>query len=358
VLGYSMFVDALRGASRQRSWLEIGLSSSIAIVCLWFGYVLGIMAGLVVACIIFAFSYGRVGVVWRHATRASFSGGVERPPDIERLLRSEGNAIQLYSLAGYLFFGSSESLFETIRHTVDRHGARPIRFIAIDFTSVTGMDSSAVNTFRKLRNYCGKRAIDLVLCGSSPADSVSFEQNVLDGKKGRHRLFSDLVEALEWCEELLLASLDRVPREPESLQAWLENELGELNAGRLVVKYFERIEYEPGARIYRQGDPSDTIDLIVSGTVSISIADAAGTSRRVRRATQRTVVGEMGFFRGLSRSASIHADSRTIIYRIDRERLEELRVHEPDLFQAFLLFVVRTLSDRLQLAHGEMSQLR
>src|SRR5262249_40667296 len=95
-LGYIMLTDALKGALSQKSWPEFTLAIAIALVCEHFGYVVGIIAGFVCACLIFAFSYGRIGVVRHQLTRASFSGGVERAPNVERLLRDEGEAVQVY----------------------------------------------------------------------------------------------------------------------------------------------------------------------------------------------------------------------------------------------------------------------
>jgi MFS superfamily sulfate permease-like transporter len=154
VMGYTMLTDALKGAIRQKSWTELILALAIAMICLRFGFIIGVLAGFICSCLIFALSYGRIGVVRRHLTRASFSGDVERAPEIERHLRLEGDAIHIYWLSGYIFFGSSEGLFERVRQTINRAAAKPPRYIVLDLAGASGMDSSAIaSKLRRGRRY-------------------------------------------------------------------------------------------------------------------------------------------------------------------------------------------------------------
>ena len=55
-----------------------------------------------------------------HLTRAQFASYVSRSPEASRHLAETGDAIQLYRLSGYIFFGSSEGVFERIRNDIGR----------------------------------------------------------------------------------------------------------------------------------------------------------------------------------------------------------------------------------------------
>ena len=48
-----------------------------------------------------------------------------------------GDAIQLYWLSGYIFFGSSEGVFERIRSDIAALPARRIAYVILDFRMVT-----------------------------------------------------------------------------------------------------------------------------------------------------------------------------------------------------------------------------
>jgi len=65
----------------------------------------------------------------------------------------------------------------------------------------------------------------------------------------------------------------------------------------------------------------------------------------------RTVLGEIGFYTGDPRSASLVAESRTRIYRLSREGYERLVREHPEAMQALATFVIRVLAGRLQIAN-------
>ena len=359
LLGYTMLTDALKGAFNQKSLLEFALAVAIALVCVRLGYIAGVVAGFVCACLIFAFSYGRIGVVRRHLTRASFSGDVERAPETERLLRQEGDAIQIYWLSGYIFFGSSEGLFERVRHAIETGGSKPVRHIVLDVAGVTGIDSSAVVSLVKLRNFSDKRGVTIVYAGLAGALQAVLEHAGLFGKDRRHRAFSSRNEALDWCEEQLLGVLSAQPQAftAADFAHWLARELGGDVGPELPLVYFERKEYKDDHILYRQGDPADTIDFVASGTLAVSVDDGRGGTRRIRRSARQTVLGEMGFFRDSRRAATVSAEGAALIYTLSRSNLERMRHERPALYEAFLRFIIRTLSDRLELAHKELAAL-
>ncbi len=72
-LGYTFIVDALWRSCAQRAWSDLLLALAIMGVCVQFGYIFGVLAGIVAACLLFATSYARTGVIRRHLTRAQFS---------------------------------------------------------------------------------------------------------------------------------------------------------------------------------------------------------------------------------------------------------------------------------------------
>ena len=172
-LAYSFIFDAFRRPYQLRAWFDLGLTIIIAIICLQYGYLTGVLAGLVCACMIFTVSYARLGAVRRHATRAQVPSHVVRPREATAYLRQNGDAIQLYWLSGYIFFGSSEGLFERIQADLS---PRKVSYVLLDFSHVSGSDSSAVLSLGKLRSFCARQGAKLVFCSLSAASHKVLER--------------------------------------------------------------------------------------------------------------------------------------------------------------------------------------
>ena len=358
--GLAIAFDALARIVRQRSAPEIALALAITLICVRFGYDKGIVAGFVGACLMFAFSYGRIGVVRRHATRASLIGGVERSADSETLLRTHGEAIHLYILSGYLFFGSAETVFEQIRSTVHAQANPPVQFVIIDCLGVTGIDSSAASTLKKLDVLAGRRNFSVAFTNVSAGLTRR-----LRGNGTRVHLFADNIAALSWCEVLLLAQVApafgdeaQAGHPPTDVSRWLSKALGCDVGADVIAKYFEQKNVAAGVTLYRQGEVADTVDFICSGCLVVQVLHANGGERARRLLTQRTVVGEMGFFRNAGRSASISTQAETVIFTLTTLSMERLQREEPALYEALLVFFIRTLADRVERADGEISALQ
>lgn len=119
----------------------------------------------------------------------------------------------------------------------------------------------------------------------------------------------------------------------------------------------ERQELNNGEFLFHQGEPSDSIVLQASGCVAVTIIDEHGRQIRLRRMTGHTVVGEMGFYRGVARTASVIAEAPTVTYRLTREALDKMQAEDPAAAAALHKLIIRLLSDRLEFANREISAL-
>ena len=70
-----------------------------------------------------------------------------------------------------------------------------------------------------------------------------------------------------------------------------------------------------------------------------------------------TVVGEMGFYRGVPRTASVIAEGPTVIYRLTRKAFDRMQEEDPAAAAALHKLIIRLLSDRLEFANREISAL-
>lgn len=347
-LGYTFFIDALSKPFSQRAWFDFSMSILIMAVCVKYGYLIGVLAGLMCACLFFAVSCARLGVVRRHLSRAKFASYVTRSTEASRHLTEMGEAIQLYWLSGYVFFGSSEGVFERVRRDILALAPQRVSEVILDFGMVSGIDSSATASLGKLRNFCQRNGTALIYASPSPAVQVALERSGLCSTKVPHTVFADFNQALAWCEGQLLAKATlNDDAGTAEFEPWLQQQLGEQARASDLMAFLDRRQVDESQVIYRQGEPADNVDFVAAGNLVVDITKATGETLRVRRITTHTVVGEMGFFRQAARSATVSSDGPVTLFSMNRANFERLRRERPDLAVAFDDFILRVLSDRI-----------
>ena len=355
-LGVAILVE-LWEAPAQSSWMEWALTGAITLVIINFGYSMGVVLGVIGACLMFALSYSRIGVIRRHLTRQDFSSNVERAPEQTRLLRDEGERLHVFWLSGFIFFGSSNGLFERIRGAIDAQDEKPVGYVVLDFSAVPGLDTSAVLSLIKLRNYCNENGVTLVFSGLDEAMSTGFQRAGFFASGQPHQTFASRNEAVEWCEDMLLMFHEVGDASAHSFESWLTEELGGAADLSRILPYLERHELEVGDALFRQGEPPDSVELLASGCVAITIQDEEGRPIRLRRMMGYTVVGEMGFYRQVPRTASVIAEEPSVVYRLTRASFDKMQAQDPAAASVFHKLIIRLLSDRLEFANREISAL-
>ncbi|AMN42849.1 SLC26A/SulP transporter family protein [Rhodoplanes sp. Z2-YC6860] len=355
-LGYTFIVDTLWRPFEQRAWLDLSLALIIMSVCVLYGYLVGVLAGIVCACVLFAVSYSRRGVVRRHATRATFASYVTRPPELSKYLQEAGAKIQIYWLSGHIFFGSAESLFERVRGDIAKLPPGEPKYLVLDFEMVSGADTSAILSITKIRDFCLKHKIVFVCASATPSIEAALQRSgCFKHPKGA---FADLNVAVAWCEDQLLASADVSPSAGEEFESWLKQQLGSQVSLPDLFAYLEIKSIEGSEVIYRQGDPADTMDIVAEGALVVDVANEHGETVRVRRIDTHSVVGEMGFFRRAARSATVSSDGPAKLFTLSRANFDRMRQERPDLAYAYDDFIVSTMADRVDIANRSLTALR
>ena len=361
-LGWGFLIEALSWPLAQRAWLNLLLSLVIAAACVRYGYLIGVLGGVVGACLLFAVSYSRAGVVRQHLSRSQFAGNVSRAAAATRYLAEHGESIQLYWLTGHVFFGSSEGLFERVQRDLAARPPRSVSHVVLDFSLVTGVDASATLSLIKLRNHCDKQGTTLVFA-AMPRDVAHAlaRDGLLGTKQGEPPPFDDVNAALAWCEDRVLARGGHALDDSEDLagfESWLQAQLGTAVQAADFTAYLERRDVGGAQVLYRQGEPSDEIDLVAAGRLVVDVTDTStGHTLRARSITTRSVVGEMGFFRRVPRSATVSSEGPATRFTLTRAAYERMRRERPDLAIAFDDFLLRMLADRINMSERMVAAL-
>jgi SulP family sulfate permease len=298
--------------------------------------------------ILFVLGYSRISVVHHTLTGAETRSNVERCAYHRRVLTELGQNIYILKLQGFLFFGSATPLLEQIRRRANQTDGPQVRHIILDFRRVTGLDSSAVICFTKSLQLAEAEDFILILTNLSGGIKAQLARGGLGESVERLRLFPDLDHGLEWCEDQLLSD-DKITLAlaPESLRSQLrENGFEEANITRLTA-FLERIELEENQFLIRQGDQADDLYFIESGSVSVYLEAEDGKRLRLQRLGPGTIVGELGLYLDITRTASVVVDSPTVAYRLTLDALEQMTGEAPKLAASFHELIARMLAERL-----------
>lgn len=132
-----------------------------------YDFVVGIGVGVILAFVSLIFQASRVSAIRATYTGEVVGSTVRRNPSQQHYLKKVGNQICLIKLSGFLFFGTIVSVEEKIRQIIDEDEfqRRPIKFLILDLTQVTGLDYSAGEAFSTVSRLLAAKDIVLVLSG-------------------------------------------------------------------------------------------------------------------------------------------------------------------------------------------------
>ena len=153
-LGAIFIYEWLIDSARRISLLEYASLLAIAVLILQFGFLAGVLIGVVIGCATFAVSASRVDAVKFSFDGSEYRSSLDRGPEALKILAKHGGEIQGMSLQSYLFFGSANRLYEKVKALFARQPG--IRFLIFDFRLVTGIDSSAMHSFAQIKRAANK----------------------------------------------------------------------------------------------------------------------------------------------------------------------------------------------------------
>ena len=118
---------------------------------------------------------------------------------------------------------------------------------------------------------------------------------------------------------------------------------GELVLGRDVLL---RLLY--GARVIEQGAISDDIYFVEEGEGVVQLEPKDGAPVKLAAFGSGTIIGEIAFYRGEPRSASVIAHTPIVASRLSRAALSRIDAEVPALAARFHQEMARALAGRLQ----------
>jgi SulP family sulfate permease len=339
---------------RRLSVVEyLSLLTIIVIIVQW-GFVAGVLIGVIIGCTTFALSAARIDSIKYGFDGSEYRSSLDRSRDDQAVLSAHGGEIQGLNLQSYLFFGSANRLYQHVKALLVLHPE--CRFLVFDFKLVTGIDSSAAYSFAQIRRSAQERGIRLVLVHLPPAAEKALRSSEFISKEVS--IVAELDHALEWCENEIIARHHGLEQEEASLRDWFTQILGTDHDAARLIHRCQRIEVDAGETIVSAGEAADSMHFILDGRVGIMIPAEEGRTTRVRSLGRYTTIGEMGLVSQAPRSATIQAEVASILYVLSADQFEAIKAEDPALSQKLLTYFVSVMAERLTFANRMIAVLR
>jgi len=113
----------------------------------------------------------------------------------------------------------------------------------------------------------------------------------------------------------------------------------------------ETVELPTGAWLMREGEPGDTMFVVLEGELEVTRRDGI-TDEVLAVRTRGEVIGEMALLQRQARTASVRASSPARLLKIGPDAYDEFLAHKPDASRA----IVTTVMQRLRSAESMLMQ--
>jgi SulP family sulfate permease len=336
---------------RYLSWVEYISLAGIALIIVEWGFIAGVLIGIVAGLATFALSVSRV-----HAIKFSFDGSeyhssLDRRPDELALIAEYGREVQGMFLHSYLFFGSANRLHQHVKALLAK---QKCRFLLFDFRLVTGIDSSATFSFTQIKQVADQCGARMIFTGLTRDVENAFRAT---------RFFSDIIvapnldAALESCENAIIEAHRTHDSEAGTLREWFTEALGGAENADQLIQHCKRIEVQPDEIIVREGDAANSMHFILDGRVGIMV-NAVSAPVRVRSLGPHTTIGEMGLITQQPRSATMQAEVVSVLYELSASAYERIKCENPGLSHALLTYMITVMAERLSFANRAIGVLQ
>jgi sulfate permease, SulP family len=348
-MGLGLVNDWLVQSWRKLSRSNIAIILAILLVIETIGFLEGVAVGIAVAAGLFIMTYSNVSVIHHALTGKEFQSNLERPPAHRAFLLGEGDRVLFLKLHGFIFFATTIGLIQKIDEALTRSQPR-LSFIIFDFQHVTGIDTSALHGFARIKQKALEKGVQLALTRVSPEMDRQFHvEKFSDGNPVIDPIFDDADHALEWCEDFMLREGGYSPdleshSFDEQLAAMFTTE-AERNGFK---SYLEIIGFATGDYLFQAHGRKKRIILIESGELSVFVDETDGKRYRLRKVGPGSLLGIANFFRQSKADApaSAQADTDGRAFALGADEFDQMKSQDPELAMAFQTFVLGFLSDR------------
>ena len=313
---------------------------------MWFGFLLGVGLGLGLAILIFIVRISRTPVISGVHSGEDLHSTRERSIPDQAILRQHGSKVRIFTLTGYLFFGSAGTLGETLGNSLT--GKNPPAYIILDLTSINGFDVSAVNSIQRIAQRTQAQNTKLILVGASLHLVTLLRNNTEAEVMADIHFAADVDEALEYCEEAIHLS-EQVSRNEQTDHAadarrTLFDDTAEAMESHLTnLMHFEEIadklvpfgtekKYGAGEILLKQGQDPKGSFFLLWGSVS-EYRETPEQKIRIRTLDHGNILAIPAVLDSWTATTTIAAKRDSTLLFLHRDAYRDLNKNHPELGQ-------------------------
>lgn len=310
------------------------------------GVLPGVGVGLALTVVLFVINSSRIDAVRYAVDGAELHSRVTRGHAERALLAEVGGEIMAVQLQGFLFFGTATALLERLERRV-RTGPR-LSFVILDFSRVSGVDATGLATIGEVFQLGKAEGFELLLSAVPPrllGRLVKPKRGQGEGSAPNH--FANLDAGLEHAEEKLLDRLNR-RYDPRSTMVDAVAYYSDAHFDfTKFLPYLTRRSLSAGEVLVHKGDVADDLYFLVEGQMTAYAEGEDGAATRLESLRAGGIIGELGFYRGGLRSATVKADVDSKVLVFTERALARLTAENPKLAADLHMQVARLISGRV-----------
>ena len=353
-LGLSFLVDWLYSTWSRVPKTDYTIILLIFLVIGTVGFLEGVITGLLMSVVLFVVSYSKVEIIKHELTGKTFHSNVERSESLKNIIDDSGDQTLILPLQGFIFFGSANRLLERIKLHLQSQNEKNLKYLVFDFKQVTGVDSSTINSFNKLRILAELDNFQVLFCNLTPQIISQFEaEGLFADSMDLFLKFDDLDHGMEWCEEQIISETTiSSNKQKEEID---EIKLFEEKFADLLI-YFESKDINQNTTLIEQGNDPEGLYFIKSGRVTVELL-SSNNKIRLKSMGTGTVVGEVSLYLKTQATASVISNTACKTYFLSHENFEKLNKEDPERAAELHTYIVKLLSDRLAKSNATIQAL-
>lgn len=362
VVGFRMFdLNSLHLLKSRSTILDFAVIVAVVIVAETVSLIAASGVGIGLAVMLFI--RGQIGgsVIRRKLYGNQIFSHQVRLPEERAILEADGKRTVIFELQGSLFFGTTDQMYSKIEPEL-----KNCDHIILDMRRVQSIDVTATHTLEILHDILreqGRMLIFSHLPSKAPSgqDMENFFSNVgLVRPEHQIRTFDHLHDALEWVEDSILEAhhvqhLSRKAFELSEIELFKGLQTDTLTD---LEACMQKLTFNAGDFIFKQGDSGDELYLIRRGSVRILLPMQRRSEHHIATFSRGDFFGEMSFLDGGKRSADTMAFSETEVYALSRKRFNELTEQHRWTAIRLLEAISKALAERLRHANTELLAIK
>ena len=133
---------------------------------------------------------------------------------------------------------------------------------------------------------------------------------------------------------------------------------GNIEPAKLKLLAFtsERLTYDRGQTLFRQGDMGDAAYIILEGEADVVVSMPPGDPRKVAGLGRHDIIGEIAVLCDVPRTATVIAGSRLVTLKISKENFIRMITELPQMAVEILRELARRLEKTTQQLHAALNR--